>query len=107
MARTESLTVAGGAMEVYVDEPAGAGPHPAMVVAHHRGALDAFTKKYVEDLASAGYAAAAPALFHRRPAGGRGICPRLRLRPPGRAGHSASAPLQFPRISHRLRDGGG
>jgi dienelactone hydrolase len=45
MARTEILTVAGNAMEVYVDEPAGAGPHPAMVVAHHRGALDAFTRK--------------------------------------------------------------
>ena len=69
MARTEILTVAGNAMEVYVDEPAGAGPHPAMVVAHHRGALDAFTMKFVEDLAAAGYAAGAPALYHRRPAG--------------------------------------
>ena len=69
MARTETLTVAGGAMEVYVDEPAGTGPHPAMVVAHHRGAIDAFTKKFVEDLATAGYAAAAPALYHRRPTG--------------------------------------
>lgn len=73
MARTETLTIAGNAMEVYVDEPAGAGPHPAMVVAHHRGALDAFTKKFVEDLAAAGYAAAAPALFHRRPAGEDGM----------------------------------
>jgi carboxymethylenebutenolidase len=73
MARTETLTVAGSAMEVYVDEPAGAGPHPAMVVAHHRGALDAFTKKFVEDLAAAGFAAAAPSLFHRRPAGEDGM----------------------------------
>lgn len=69
MARTEILTVAGGAMEVYVEEPAGAGPHPAMVVAHHRGAIDGFTEKFVDDLAAAGYAAAAPALYHRRPAG--------------------------------------
>ena len=69
MAGTQTLTVAGEAMEVYVDKPAGAGPHPAMVVAHHRGALDAFTKKFVEDLAAAGYAAAAPVLYHRRPAG--------------------------------------
>ena len=69
MAGTQTLTVAGEAMEVYVDKPAGAGPHPAMVVAHHRGALDAFTKYFVEDLAAAGYAAAAPALYHRRPAG--------------------------------------
>ncbi len=73
MARTETLTVSGGAMAVYVDEPAGAGPHPAMVVAHHRGAIDAFTRKFVEDLAAAGYAAAAPALFHRRPAGEDGM----------------------------------
>ena len=69
MSKTEILTVAGEAMEVYVDEPAGPGPHPAMVVAHHRGALDAFTKKFVEDLATAGYVAAAPALYHRRPSG--------------------------------------
>lgn len=69
MAGTQTLTVAGEAMEVYVDKPAVAGPHAAMVVAHHRGALDAFTKKFVEDLAAAGYAAAAPALYHRRPAG--------------------------------------
>ena len=50
MARTETLTVAGNAMEVYVDEPAGAGPHPAMVVAHHRGALDAFTREELWDV---------------------------------------------------------
>ncbi len=69
MARTETLTVAGASMEADVDEPAGAGPHPAMVVAHHRGAIDAFTRKFVEDIAASGYAAAAPALYHRRPAG--------------------------------------
>ena len=37
MAKTEILTVAGEAMEVYVDEPAGDGPCPAMVVAHMYG----------------------------------------------------------------------
>ena len=69
MARSERLTVGGSEMELYVDEPAGAGPHPAVLVAHHRGALDAFTRKFVEDLARNGYVAAAPLFYHRRPAG--------------------------------------
>lgn len=69
MARSERLTVGGSEMELYVDEPAGAGPHSAVLVAHHRGALDAFTRKFVEDLARNGYVAAAPLFYHRRPAG--------------------------------------
>ena len=69
MASTEYLSVGGGTMEAYVDAPAGAGPHPAMVVTHHRGGLDAFTRMFVEDLAAAGYVAAALAFYHRRPAG--------------------------------------
>jgi carboxymethylenebutenolidase len=67
MARTETLTIGGSPMEVYVDQPSGTGPHPGIVVTHHRGALDAFTRKFVEDLAAAGYVAAAPLLYHRRP----------------------------------------
>ena len=69
MASTEHLSVGGSTMEVYADAPAGAGPHPGVVVTHHRGALDAFTRKFVEDLAAAGYVAAAPAFYHRRPDG--------------------------------------
>ena len=69
MASMESLRVDGSAMDVYVDAPAGAGPHPGIVVTHHRGALDAFTRKFVEDLAASGYVAAAPAFYHRRGAG--------------------------------------
>ena len=69
MARSEQLDVGGSKMETYVDEPQGAGPHPAVLVTHHRGALDAFTKKFVEDLAQNGYVAAAPLFYHRRPAG--------------------------------------
>ena len=53
MASTEHLTVGGSSMEVYVDAPKAKGPHPGVVVTHHRGALDAFTKKFVEDLAAA------------------------------------------------------
>lgn len=69
MARTETVTVDGGTMDVFVEEPAGPGPHPALVVAHHRGALDSFTTRFVQDLAADGFAAAAPHLFHRRPEG--------------------------------------
>ena len=69
MASMEALSVGGSTMDVYVDAPAGAGPHPGVVVTHHRGALDAFTRKFVEDLAAAGYVAAAPAFYHRRPDG--------------------------------------
>ena len=69
MAHTEYLTVGGSSMEVYVDAPAAPGPHPGVVVTHHRGALDDFTRKFVEGLAAEGYIAAAPAFYHRRPAG--------------------------------------
>lgn len=68
MGRMETCAVDGSEMEVYVDVPAGAGPHPAMVVTFHRGGIDAFTRKFVDDLAAAGYAAAAPNFYHRRPA---------------------------------------
>ena len=69
MAHTEHLTVGGRSMPVYVDAPASSGPHPGVVVTHHRGALDDFTRKFVEGLAAAGYIAAAPAFYHRRPDG--------------------------------------
>ena len=69
MAHTERVAAGGGVMPLYVDMPSGPGPHPGVVVAHHRGALDAFTRRFVEDLAAAGYAAAAPAFYHRRPEG--------------------------------------
>lgn len=68
-ARWESLTVDGGIMDVFVDAPAGEGPHPAIVVAHHRAGNDAATTKFVQDLAGHGYVAASPHLHHRRPEG--------------------------------------
>lgn len=69
MAHTETLTVGGSSMPVYVDAPEAPGPHPGVVVTHHRGALDDFTRKFVEHLAAAGYIAAAPLFYHRRPDG--------------------------------------
>ena len=68
-ARWESLTVDGSNMDVFIDAPAGAGPHPTVVVAHHRAGNDAATTKFVQDLAGHGYVAATPHLHHRRPEG--------------------------------------
>lgn len=68
-ARWDSLTVDGSKMDVFIDEPHGAGPHPAIVVAHHRAGNDSATTKFVQDLAGHGYVAATPHLHHRRPEG--------------------------------------
>lgn len=68
-ARWESLAVDGSNMDVFIDAPAGAGPHPTIVVAHHRAGNDAATTKFVQDLAGHGYVAATPHLHHRRPEG--------------------------------------
>ena len=68
-ARWETLNVGGVDMGVFVDEPAGDGPFPAIVVAHHRAGIDPPTTKFVQDLAGLGYVAAAPHLHHRRPEG--------------------------------------
>jgi carboxymethylenebutenolidase len=56
-------------MSLFVTEPEGAGPHPGIVVIHHRDGVDEFTLAVCERLAKNGLAAAAPNLFHRRPAG--------------------------------------
>ena len=68
-ARWEKLTVEGVDMDLFVDEPSTPGPHPAIVVAHHRAGNDAATTKFVQDLAGNGYVAASPHLHHRRPDG--------------------------------------
>lgn len=64
-ARTLSL----GTMDVHVSEPAGSGPHPAMVVCFHRPGIDAFVKTVTARLAANGYVGAAPNFYHRRPKG--------------------------------------
>jgi carboxymethylenebutenolidase len=69
MAMFETIAAEGGPMRVFADAPKSGGKRPALVVAHHRGGLDSFTQKFVMDLAAEGYVAAAPHLFHRRPAG--------------------------------------
>ncbi|MEC7489355.1 MAG: dienelactone hydrolase family protein [Pseudomonadota bacterium] len=68
-ARREMLDTNDNGMEVFLDMPSGAGPFPAIVVAHHRAGIDAATTKFVQDLAANGYVAVAPDLHHRRPEG--------------------------------------
>ena len=56
-------------MEMMVASPAGAGPHPAMVVMCHRPGLDGFTAEITDLLAAGGFKAAAPDIYHRLPSG--------------------------------------
>ena len=62
---TERIDVGGSPMEVYVSLPEGSGPHPGVVVAQHAGGVDEFICTMCDRLAEAGYAAAAPHLYHR------------------------------------------
>jgi carboxymethylenebutenolidase len=54
-------------MVIFIAAPDGAGPHPAVVVAHHREGIDEFTRRVATRLAENGFLAAAPNLYHRRP----------------------------------------
>jgi carboxymethylenebutenolidase len=62
-----TLPVAGSAMSLFIAAPDGPGPHPAVLVAHHRGGVDAFTRHVCERIAGIGILAAAPNFYHRRP----------------------------------------
>lgn len=64
MAHFDIVEVNGSPMRICVAAPEGDGPHPAVIVMCHIGGLDAFTEDRVERLAAAGYAAAAPDIFH-------------------------------------------
>jgi carboxymethylenebutenolidase len=63
--RMDTVTVDNKPMSVYVAVPEGTAPFPGVVVMFHRAGIDAFTKDRVDRLAAAGFAAAAPDLFHR------------------------------------------
>jgi len=62
-----TIQVGGSAMNVLLAMPDGAGPHPAVLVSHHRGGIDAFTREVASRLAAIGLIAAAPNFYHRRP----------------------------------------
>lgn len=69
MTQELAVEVGGSRMGILVAEPQGSGPHPAVVVTHHREGVDEFTRAVCERLAKNGFVAAAPNLFHRAPAG--------------------------------------
>jgi len=62
---SESLKVNAHDMTLYISLPSGSGPSPAVVVIQHLGGVDTFVRTMVDRLAEAGYAAAAPDLYHR------------------------------------------
>jgi carboxymethylenebutenolidase len=61
----ESIKVDGADMRLYVSVPSGMGPFPAVVVIQHQGGVDDFMEEMTQRVASAGYAAVAPDLYHR------------------------------------------
>lgn len=61
------LNVDGSPMTVSMASPDGPGPHPAVLVAHHRSGVDDFTRYVLIRLAEIGLVAAAPNFYHRRP----------------------------------------
>lgn len=61
------LTVGGSTMPVSVAAPVSAGPHPAVLVCHHREGVDDFTRYVLIRLAQTGLVALAPNFYHRRP----------------------------------------
>jgi carboxymethylenebutenolidase len=66
----ETVSVDGSPMEVFVFRPAGAGPHPGLILAQHLPVghtgieNDEFTLKTAERYAAHGYVVAAPFIFH-------------------------------------------
>lgn len=62
----ETITVDNEPMRVYMDAPAGPGPHPSVVVIMGLGGVEGSTQAVVQKLAAHGYAAAAPDLYHRQ-----------------------------------------
>jgi len=67
MAEITEVQVDGVPMRIAYSVPAGDGPHPGMVIMFHRGGFDDFTIKIADDLAGAGFLAAAPDLYHWPP----------------------------------------
>jgi len=62
---TERMKVGSQEMALYVAVPSDPGPFPAIVVIQHGGGVDTFVRTMVDRLATAGYAAVAPDLYHR------------------------------------------
>jgi carboxymethylenebutenolidase len=61
-----TLNVDGADMKTWVAIPEGNGPFPGVVVAQHAGGMDTFIRSVCDRLAEAGFAAAAPDMYHRQ-----------------------------------------
>ncbi|MDA8094049.1 MAG: dienelactone hydrolase family protein [Betaproteobacteria bacterium] len=61
-----AVCVDGQNMALYVAHPEGAGPFPGLVVIQHASGVDEFVRAMADQLAEAGYVAAAPDLYHRQ-----------------------------------------
>lgn len=64
-------------MRIYTEVPEGAAEAPGVVVIIHGPGLDPFIEDRVRALAKAGYAAAAPDLYHRQPPGETDMMARI------------------------------
>ena len=76
----ESIKVADGTMRLHVSRPDSPGPFPAVVVIQGQKGVDRFIEETTQRLASAGYVAAAPELYHRDPPDCRDDAPTRRER---------------------------
>jgi carboxymethylenebutenolidase len=61
-----TLDVDGSQMKTWVAVPDGPGPFPGVVVAQHAGGMDTFIRSICDRLAEAGFATAAPDMYHRQ-----------------------------------------
>ena len=61
----EKITVDGSPMGLYVAQPDGAGPFPAIVVIQNKYGVREFTQEMTRRVAGAGYVGVAPQLYHR------------------------------------------
>ena len=61
----EQIKVDGSPMNLYISQPDGAGPFPAVVLIQHQNGVDKFMEEMTERIAAAGYFGVTPDLYHR------------------------------------------
>lgn len=61
----EKVTVDNSSMGLYMAQPEGSGPFPAIVVIQNQDGVKSFTQEMTQRVAEAGYVAIAPQLYHR------------------------------------------
>jgi carboxymethylenebutenolidase len=61
----EQIKVDGSPMNLYISQPDGGGPYPAVVLIQHQNGADKFMEEMTERIAAAGYFGVTPDLYHR------------------------------------------